>query len=82
LNLGKACQKVTAPVLVIRGKRDNIMSRSDSEAIVRIVNQVNHGHARYLEIDDMTHGFSVNGEFYEPLVPIVLNWMKEQLGTR
>jgi hypothetical protein len=58
------------------------MSRSGSEAIVRIVNQVHPGHARYLEIDDMIHGFSLSEKFYEPLVPIVLKWMKEQLGTR
>src|SRR5579859_449844 len=50
LNLGDAWQKVNEPVLVIRGTGDNIMSRSDSEAIARIVNQVHPGHARYLQI--------------------------------
>ena len=40
LNLGEAWQKVTAPVLVIRGGADDIMSRADSEAIAQIVNQV------------------------------------------
>jgi hypothetical protein len=43
------------------------------------VNQVHPGHARYLEIEDMTHGFTVNGKFYDDLVPTILNWMKEQL---
>jgi pimeloyl-ACP methyl ester carboxylesterase len=79
LNLGDAWSKVDAPVLVIRGTSDNIMSRLDSEAIVQIVNQVHPGRARYLEIDDMTHGFTVKGKFYDDLVPTVLNWMKEQL---
>jgi pimeloyl-ACP methyl ester carboxylesterase len=81
LNLGEAWQKVNEPVLVIRGTGDNIMSRSDSEAIARIVNQVHPGHARYLQIDDMTHGFTVQGKFCEELIPTILTWMKEQLGT-
>jgi len=81
LNLGEAWQKVNHPVLVIRGTGDNIMSRADSEAIARMVNQVHPGHARYLQIDDMDHDFTINGKFYEELIPAVLNWMKEQLGT-
>jgi dipeptidyl aminopeptidase/acylaminoacyl peptidase len=80
LNLGEAWQKVNEPVLVIRGTGDNIMSRSDSEAIARTVNQVHPGHARYLQIDDMTHGFSVNGTFYDDLIPTILRWMKERLA--
>ena len=81
LNLGEIWQKVDEPVLVIRGTADNIMSRADSEAIARIVDQVHPGHARYLQIDDMTHGFTVNGKFYEELIPTILTWMKEQLAT-
>jgi pimeloyl-ACP methyl ester carboxylesterase len=81
LNLGEAWQRVNEPVLVVRGTGDNIMSRSDSEAIARTVNQVHPGHARYLQIDEMTHGFTVHEKFYEELVPTILAWMKEQLGT-
>ena len=80
LNLGEAWQKVTAPVFVIRGTADNIMSRADSEAIVSIVNQAHPGHGRYVEIPGMTHGFNVNKKFYDPLVPMVLGWMKTQLA--
>jgi hypothetical protein len=29
----------------------------------------------------MTHGFTVNGKFYEELIPTILTWMKEQLRT-
>jgi pimeloyl-ACP methyl ester carboxylesterase len=83
LNLGEAWQRVSEPVLVIRGTGDNIMSRSDSEAIARIVNQVHPGHARYLQIEDMTHGFTIHDKYYDDLVPTILNWMKEQLtGAR
>jgi len=81
LNLGEAWQQVNEPVLVIRGTADNIMSRADSEAIARIVNQVHPGHARYIQIDDMTHGFTVNGKFDEELIPTILTWMREQLAT-
>lgn len=82
LNLGEAWQKVTAPVLVIRGTQDNIMSRTDTEAIVRIVNQVHPGHARYLQVEGLTHDFNVGGKFYDDLMPTVLNWMKEQLAAK
>jgi pimeloyl-ACP methyl ester carboxylesterase len=80
LNLGEAWQKVNQPVLVIHGSADSIMSRADSEAIAQIVNQVHPGHARYLEIDGMTHGFTVKDRFCEELIPIILAWMREQLA--
>jgi pimeloyl-ACP methyl ester carboxylesterase len=79
LNLGEVWQKVDAPVLVIRGGADDIMSRADSEAIAQTVNQAHPGHARYVEIEGMGHGFTVKGKFYDPLVPAVLEWMREQL---
>jgi pimeloyl-ACP methyl ester carboxylesterase len=79
LNLGEVWQRVNAPVLVIHGAADNIMSRSDSEAIAQIVNQVHPGHARYLQFEGMTHGFTVNDKFEEELVPPILTWMREQL---
>ena len=81
LNLGEAWQKVNEPVLVIHGAADNIMSQADSEAIAQIVNQTHPGHARYLEIDGMTHGFTVKDKFYEQLVPAILTWLREQLET-
>jgi pimeloyl-ACP methyl ester carboxylesterase len=81
LNLGETWQSVSAPVLVIRGTGDNIMSRADSEAIANTVNQVHPGHARYLQIDEMTHGFTINHKFDDDLIPIILTWMKEQLAT-
>jgi pimeloyl-ACP methyl ester carboxylesterase len=81
LNLGEAWQKINAPVLVIRGSADNIMSRADAEAIAQSVNQVRPGRARYLEIEGMSHGFEVNKKFHDPLVSTVLSWMKEQLGS-
>ena len=80
LNLGEAWQNVKAPVLVIRGTGDNIMSRTDNGAIVRIVNQVHPGQARYLEIPEMTHGLTIGEKFYDPIVPTVLDWMKQQLN--
>lgn len=80
LNLGEVWQKVNAPVLVIHGAGDSIMSPADSEAIVRIVNQVHPGRARYLEIEEMTHGFTVNGKFCDEVIQVVLRWMREQLA--
>jgi hypothetical protein len=79
--LGEAWRKVNEPVLVIRGTGDNIMSRSDSEAIVRIVNQVHPGRARYLQIDDMSQSLRSNDKFDEELIPTILDSMKDQLET-
>jgi pimeloyl-ACP methyl ester carboxylesterase len=78
LNLGETWQQVNAPVLVIRGTADSIMSHADGEAIAQIVNLAHPGNARYLEIDDMTHGFTTNKQFCERLIPTILTWMKEQ----
>jgi len=80
LNLGEAWQKVNEPVLVIHGTADAIMSNADSEAIAQSVDQAHPGHARYLQIDGMTHGFTVKGKFYDDLIPTILRWMKEQLA--
>lgn len=77
LNLGEVWQNVRAPVLVIRGGADDIMSRADSEAIAQIVNQVRPGNGRYMEIPGMTHGFTINGKFHEALAPLIVQWMKE-----
>jgi pimeloyl-ACP methyl ester carboxylesterase len=82
LNLGEVWQNVNAPVLVIRGTNDTIMSRADSEAIVQIVNQIHPGHARYLQIDEMAHDFTVHDKFYDQLIPTILNWIKEQLAPK
>jgi dipeptidyl aminopeptidase/acylaminoacyl peptidase len=69
-------------VLVIRGSADTIMSRADSEAIVQVVNQVHPGRARYLEVENMTHGLTVNDRFDDQLLRTLLNWMKEQLAGK
>jgi pimeloyl-ACP methyl ester carboxylesterase len=82
LNLGEAWQKIDAPVLVIRGSADNVMSRSDAEAIAQMVNQNHPGHARYVEVEGMTHGLTVGGKFHDPLVPTLLEWMRQQLATK
>src|SRR5260370_4991513 len=76
LNLGETWQKVNEPVLVIHGTADTIMSSADSEAIAQIVNQAHPRQARYLQIDGMTHGFTIDGKFSEEVVPAILIWMK------
>jgi pimeloyl-ACP methyl ester carboxylesterase len=82
LNLGEIWQNVSSPVLVIRGTKDSIMSRADSEAIAQIVNQVHPGQARYLQVDGAAHDFTVDAKFYEQLIPTILNWIKEQQAPK
>ncbi|HKQ97394.1 MAG TPA: alpha/beta hydrolase [Candidatus Polarisedimenticolia bacterium] len=79
LNLARTWESAGAPVLVIRGTREEYMSRADSEAIAENVNRVRPGQGRYLEIEGMTHGFTVDRKFHAELVPIVLGWMKDRL---
>lgn len=79
LNLGEVWQNVDAPVLVIRGSADEIMSHADSEAIAETVNQMHAGRARYVEIEGMSHGFTREGKFCDEVVPLILGWIKEHL---
>ncbi len=81
LNLGAAWQKVEAPVLVLRGTSDAIMSRADSAAIAEIINRVHPGNARYQELDGMTHGFMAGNKFYGELVSTILDWTKGRLAS-
>lgn len=81
LNLGEVWQSVDAPVLVIRGSKDTIMSRADSSAIADTVNRVHPGKARYVEVDGMTHGFNVDKKFDADVVTTILDWAKEQLAA-
>jgi uncharacterized protein len=81
LNLGEAWHKVNAPVLVIHGSSDTIMSRSDSSAIAEIVNSAHPGRARFVDVPGMGHGFTVNKKFHDELIPLVLDWMKETLNA-
>ena len=81
LNLGEVWQSVDGPVLVIRGSKDTVMSRADSSAIADTVNRVHPGKARYVEVDGMTHGFTVDQKFDADVVTTILNWTKEQLAA-
>ena len=80
LNLGEAWQKVSAPVLVMRGTGDTIMSDADARAIAETVNRAHPGLARYVEVPGGDHLLSVHGKLAEDVVPTMLQWMREQLG--
>jgi len=79
--LGQVWQNVNAPVFVIYGTSDTIMSRADAQAISETVNHIHPGHASYWEVDGMDHLLTVNGKFHKDLVPTILQWIKKQLGT-
>lgn len=78
LNLGEIWQKVSAPVLVVYGTGDAVMSRTDSDAISEAVNRAHAGAAENYVVPNMSHGYEINNKFYEPLIPKILNWMKER----
>jgi pimeloyl-ACP methyl ester carboxylesterase len=80
LNLGKVWQEVTAPVLVLHGGADTIMSRSDSHAIADIVNRAHPGHATYTKIDGADHLLAVHDKLDDKVAPVILSWLRKQLG--
>ena len=57
LNLSAAWEKVEAPVLVMHGEYDWIMSRDDHELIAEIVNSKQAGRARFIELPKSDHLF-------------------------
>ena len=82
LNLGKVWQEVDAPVLVLHGTADTIMSESDSHAIADIVNRAHPGHATYTDIQDADHLLTVHNKLEDHVVPAMIDWMRKQLGRR
>jgi pimeloyl-ACP methyl ester carboxylesterase len=81
LNLGQVWENVNAPVLVVYGTGDTVMSRADSDAVSETVNRVHPGAARNYVVEHMNHLFEVNKKFYDPLVGEILHWMKEQIAA-
>lgn len=57
LNLSASWEKVEAPVLVMHGEYDWIMSRDDHELIVEIVNSKQAGRAKFVELPKTDHLF-------------------------
>ena len=57
LNLAGAWERVDAPVLVLHGEYDWIMSRADHEMIAEIVNKKRPGRATFVELPKTDHTF-------------------------
>ena len=77
LNLGKVWQEVTAPVLVLHGTADTIMSRADSIAIADTVNRSHPGHAEFVEIEGGDHLLASHNKILDSVAPKILNWMQK-----
>jgi pimeloyl-ACP methyl ester carboxylesterase len=82
LNLGRVWEGVNAPVLVIHGSADTIMSQSDSRVIADIVNRAHPGRASYEEIDSADHLLAVHNKPDERVVPLMLEWMRKRQPAR
>jgi len=80
LNLGETWSAVNAPVIVLHGTADTIMSRADSIEIANTVNRSHQGRAEYIEIPGADHLLSVHGKLADSAIPTMLTWMKNQLG--
>ena len=93
LNVEAAWDKVDAPVLVLYGEYDWIMSRADQERILEIVNARRPERARLLLLARTDHNLDVypsrldafhgrGGRFDEALVGRVIDWLDAQWGDR
>jgi len=80
LNLGRVWEDVNAPVLVLHGSADTIMSQSDSRAIADIVNRAHPEHASYTEIEGADHLLEVHKKLSDQVVPAMLDFMRKQLA--
>lgn len=80
LNLGKVWENVKAPVLVLHGSADTIMSLSDSRAINDTVNRVHPGAASYIEIENADHLLAVNKKLSDKVTPVMLGWIRKQFA--
>jgi pimeloyl-ACP methyl ester carboxylesterase len=80
LNLGESWQNVSAPVLVMHGSSDPIMSDADARAIVEAVNRGHPAKARFVEVQGADHLMTVNGKFAESVIPTMIEWMRQQMA--
>ena len=71
---------IATMVLFVYGPGDVVMILADSDAISVHYNRVHPGAARNYTVERMNHLFTIDGKFYDPLVPEILSWMKEQLA--
>lgn len=78
LNLGKVWQDVAAPVLVLHGTADTIMSRADSFSIADIVNRAHPNHAEFLEIEGADHLLSSHNKLIDSVAPEMIEWLRKQ----
>jgi alpha-beta hydrolase superfamily lysophospholipase len=76
LNLGELWQRTTAPVLVVHGSADTIMSRADAEAIVT---STGSPRGTYVEVAGMDHLLTRNGSFAADMWAQTMAWIREGL---
>ena len=90
LNVEGAWEKITAPVLVVYGEYDWIMSRSDHDLIASIVNRRHPGNARLMVIPKAGHSLDTfesqqaafNGEggrFDESVANQMIDWLRSHV---
>ncbi|HKY05547.1 MAG TPA: alpha/beta fold hydrolase [Blastocatellia bacterium] len=87
LNVEGAWQKVSAPVLIVYGEYDWIMSRADHELVARIVNKQRPGSARLVILPKTNHSLDVyesmektfkgeGAQFDAGVTSMVIDWLK------
>lgn len=86
-NVADYWSKINAPVLVIHGEYDYIMSKQDHEMITQAMNDKKSGLGTYLEIPKMDHGLNIYASqkaaytsfspIYDEILTVqVLQWLR------
>jgi pimeloyl-ACP methyl ester carboxylesterase len=86
-NVSAAWEKVHRPTLAVFGEADLVMSRSDHERVVALVNRNSPGAARLLTVPGMDHGLSAplpgGGEgLPDAVATAVLRWLQGAVAPR
>ena len=93
LNVEGAWEKTSAPVLIVYGEYDWIMSRDDQELIAQIVNSRHPGNAKLViapkldhdlaAYDSMAKAFKDEGRrFDESVITLMIDWLKGNLNKK
>jgi len=92
LNVEEAWAMVDAPVLVLRGEYDWIMSPAESQHVLEIVNARHPGHATLVTLRRTDHNLSVyatplaayrdsGGTFDDQVIDLVIAWLDERVPS-
>lgn len=91
LNVERAWEKISVPVLVIYGEYDWIMSRADHELVANIINKRHLGNAQLVIVPKMNHVLDTyesmqkafkweGGKFDDSVATLIIDWLRDKVS--